>query len=86
MKKLPSLALLSGLLLAITGCADDVAYSRRPHNRQGYYEDRQITTYETRPVYRGDRRVYRDDGYDGHNDVREYDAPSRRHSDVRVTF
>ena len=86
MKKLLSLTLLAGLLLAITGCVDRVAYSRRSHYRSGYHDDRRATRYyEARPVYRGDRRVY-DDGYYGRRDVRVYDAPRAPRADVRVVF
>ena len=84
MKTLLSLTLLCGSLLAITGCVEDV---HRHHARRGYYNDRQSTTYyETRPVYRGDRHYYRDDGYYGRRDVRVYDTPRSPRGDVRVSF
>lgn len=87
MKKLFSFTLLSGFLLALTGCANELVYSRGPHARHGHYDDRRTTTYYgNRPVYRGERRVYRDDGYYGRSHVREYDAPRRPHADVRVSF
>ena len=87
MKTLLCSTLLSGILLTLTGCVDEYAYSHRPHGRTGYYDDRRTTThYGARPVYRGERRVYRDDGYDDRGDVRVYEAPRRRHGDVRVVF
>lgn len=80
MKTLLSLTLFSGFLLASTGCVDTAVYSRRPHDRRGYYDDRRDTTYyETRPVYR-------DDGYYGRRGHRVYDAPRAPHSEVRVSF
>lgn len=86
MKKLLSLALISGLFLTITGCVDEVAVTSRRDHRPGYYADRRSSTYyETRPVYR-ERPAYYDDGYYGRGDVRVYDAPRPRHSDVRVVF
>ena len=87
MNKLLSLPLLAGLLLATTGCVEEVAYSRGPHHRPGYYDDRRSTThYSTRPVYRGERRVYRDDGYYDRGEGRVYVAPHPRHREVRVGF
>ena len=87
MKKFVSLALLSGSLLAITGCVEPVEYSRHSRHRPGYYDDRRTSTYyESRPVYRDDRRTYRDDGYHRRGDVRVYGPPRPRHSEVRIGF
>lgn len=87
MKRLLSVALLTGSILASTGCVDEFAYSRRPHSGPGFHDTRRTTThYETRPVYRNDRRIYRDDRTQGHRDVQEYDKPQRPHSDVRIIF
>jgi hypothetical protein len=88
MKKTLSIILVSGLLLAFTGClVDRRDYSRRSNARHGYYGDRRSTTYyETRPTHRGDRRVYRDGDRYGRRDVRVYDAPRQSHGSVTVGF
>lgn len=117
MKKLLFLTLLSGLLLAVTGCVEEVEYTNRPHVRASHYNDRYTTTSyrsrpvyrdnrsvyrsdrvvyrDDRPVYRGERSVYRDDpsafrsgNYydDDDRDVRVYNAPTVRRTQVRVGY
>lgn len=111
MKKLLTLSLLSGFLLAATGCVeDDVQYTNRPHVRASHYNDRYTTTsHRSRPVYRDDRPVYRSDRVvyrgtpsvyrddpsafrsgnyyeDDNRDVRVYNAPTVRRTQVRVGY
>ena len=110
MKKLLSLTLLSGLLLAVTGCVEEAQYTNRPHVRASHYNDRYTTTnYRSRPVYRDNRSVYRSDRVvyrddrpvyrddpsafrsgnyydDDDRDVRVYDAPTVRRTQVRVGY
>lgn len=84
MKTMLSLTLLCGFLLALTGCVEDV---HRHRTGRVYYHDRPTSTsYETRPVYRGDRHHFRDDGYYGRRDVRVYDTPRPPLGNVRVSF